>query len=452
MTTAGETSGVVVIGGGVGGAAVAGRLARAGRPVTLLERAPEWRWRAGGVFASPATVAELRDLGLDDDMLRRVARPIPAMRVETPGGTAFELTYGADAGGERAAGFDRSALDPLLLDLARAAGAEIRTGVAAREVHLADHRHGTFVRIEPQDGAEHLRARVVIGPDGPRSIVALAAGMTRPPRLRDRVGLSWHVADEAGAGPTAASPTDAGPTAAGSTEGGPTAASPTHAGPTEAGPTAAARRDQPKAARMVVLPDGAYCGLAPVPGGRINVGIVLMGRPWRERLARDGAAATGEHALRSIPPLPGDPEAWREGRVMDHIAGASPLGSRVGRRAGPDWLVVGDAAGFLDPFTGEGLHRALVSARLAAAAVDSCLDGTGSLAAYEHLMRARFQAKDAVSLLVQAFLGRPRMFEHVARRLAAKPRIRATMGLVMGDRVPASRALDPRFLAGLLVP
>src|SRR3954452_20224705 len=400
MTTSENGAGVVVIGGGVAGAAVAARLAPAGGPVTLLERAPEWRWRAGGVFASPATVAELLDLGLDDDMLRRVARPIPAMRVETPGGTAFELTYGADAGGERAAGFDRSALDPLLLDLARAAGADVRTGVAAREVHLADHRHGTFVRIEPQDGAEHLAARVVIGADGPRSIVALAAGMARPPRLRDRVGLSWHVADEA-------DEAEAGRMATRSSE--------------------PARRDGPKPARMVVLPDGAYCGLAPVPGGRINVGIALPGRDWRVRLPRDGRAATGEHALRSIAPLPGDAEAWRKGRVMDHIAGASPLGSRVGRRAGPDWLVVGDAAGFLDPFTGEGLHRALVSARLAAAAVDSCLDETGSLAAYEHLMRARFQAKDAVSLLVQAFLGRPRMFEHVARRLAAKPPIRATM-------------------------
>src|SRR3954447_20849163 len=109
MTTACETSGVVVIGGVVAGAAVAARLARAGRPVTLLERAPEWRWRAGGVFASPATVAELRDLGVDERALRRVARPIPAMRVETPAGTSFELTYGAESGGEPAVGFDRSA-------------------------------------------------------------------------------------------------------------------------------------------------------------------------------------------------------------------------------------------------------------------------------------------------------------------------------------------------------
>jgi flavin-dependent dehydrogenase len=402
---------VAVIGGGPAGAAIAARLARAGHEVVLLERAPAWRWHAGGVFASPAAVMELRDLGLDAETLAAVARPIPAMRVETPAGTSFELTYGAEAGGEPAVGFDRSALDPALLVLARSEGAEVCLATAAREVELGDHRHGTVIRYGTAEDEHLLEPRVVVGADGPRSIVADAAGMTRAPRLADRVGLTWHVADATG---------DAG--------------------------------DAPKAARMVVLQDGAYCGLAPVPGGRINVGIVLAGRAWRDRLARDGAAATGEHALRSVPPLAGDPEGWREGRITDGIAGASPLGSRVARRSGPDWLLVGDAAGFLDPFTGEGLHRALVSARLAATVIDRHLGGSGELAAYDRAMRAGFGTKDRVSLLVQVFLGHPLLFEHAARRLAAKPPLRATMGLVMGDLVPASRALDPRFLAGLLVP
>lgn len=397
---------VAVIGGGPAGAATAARLARAGHAVVLVERSPAWHWRAGGVFASPAAVAELRALGLPAATVAAVARPVPAMRVETPAGTAFELTYGAEAGGEPAVGFDRSALDPALLDLASAAGAEIMAGTTARSVELADHRHGTLIGLGQE--AAPLVARVVVGADGPRSIVAAAAGMARQPRLADRVGLTWHVADEPGSAP--------------------------------------------KAARMVVLPDGAYCGLAPVPGGRLNVGIVLAGRAWRDRLVRDGAAATGEHALRSVPPLRGDPEPWRAGEITDAIAGASPLGCRVAHRAGPGWLVVGDAAGFLDPFTGEGLHRALVSARLAADTVDAHLRGTRELAAYDRAMADRFGTKDLVSLLVQAFLARPRLFEHAARRLAAKPPVRATMGLVMGDLVPASRALDPRFLAGLLVP
>ena len=404
---------VLVAGGGPSGAAVAARLARSGRSVLLLERAPAWRWRAGGVFASPAAVAELRALGLAAPTLGAVSRSIPALRVETPAGTAFELTYGAEAGGEGAVGFDRSGLDPALLDVAAAAGADVRLGVAVRGVELADHRHGTHALVDGPGGPcgepVRLEARVIVGADGPRSVVAAAAGMGRPPRLAGRVGLSWHVADEPG--------------------------------------------DAPKPARMVVLSGGAYCGLAPVPGGRLNVGIVLAGRAWRDRLVRQGAAATGEHVLRSVPPLPGDPEPWREGRITDGIAGASPLGSRVGQRAGPDWLVVGDAAGFLDPFTGEGLHRALVSARLAADVVDAHLHGEpGGLAAYDRAMRDRFATKDRVSLLVQALLARPPLFEHAARRLARKPEIRATIGLVIGDMVPASRALDPRFLAALVVP
>ena len=67
-------------------------------------------------------------------------------------------------------------------------------------------------------------------------------------------------------------------------------------------------------------------------------------------------------------------------------------------------------------------------------------------------MQRRFLAKDGVSWLVQAFLGRPALFDYAARRVAARPAVRATMGLVMGDLVPAGRALDPRFLAALLAP
>ena len=67
-------------------------------------------------------------------------------------------------------------------------------------------------------------------------------------------------------------------------------------------------------------------------------------------------------------------------------------------------------------------------------------------------MRDRFATKDLVSLVVQAFLARPSLFAYAGRRLARRDGVRATMGLVMGDLVPASRALDPRFLAALLAP
>ncbi len=348
---------VVVVGGGPAGAVLAGRLARSGHEVVVLERAPAWHWRAGGVFASPAAVAALRRAGLDEPTLARVARPIPAMRVETRSGTTFRLTYGADAGGGMAVGFDRSGLDPALLDLAARNGADVRRGWSATAFQPGA---GRIVARGPDGASLTIEAEVVVGADGPRSVVARATGVSRPARLDPRVGLTYHLSDP--------EPTD------------------------------------PRDARMLVLEDG-YVGIAPVAGGRVNVGIVL-GRSWRAAIVADGALAVAARIVAAIPPTDEDHGAWRCGAPTERVAGAWPIGHRVTRRAGPGWLLIGDAAGFLDPFTGEGLHRAVVSAELAAAAVAAHRRGrTEAFAAYERAMQRRFMTKDAVSWLVQAFLG-----------------------------------------------
>ena len=399
---------IAIVGGGLAGCALAAALARAGAEVAVLERQRAWRWRAGGVFSSPVTVDALRRVGLDGPVLATVLRPIPAMRLETPGGVVVRLTYGAETGGPTAVGFDRSALDPALETLAIEHGATIQRGIAVEGVDLSGD--SPVLALRGGAGPSRLACRFVVGADGPHSIVARAADVARPIRLPERVGLSYHLADP--------------------------------------------RPDALHDARLRVF-DGGYIGIAPVPDRRVNIGIVL-GPSWRRRLARDGAVATAEAIVAAVPPTADDPATWRAGQLRDQVAGAWPLGGRVTRRAGPGWFLVGDAVGFLDPFTGEGLHRALVSTELAAVAIRAALDrparATEAAAAYDRTMRRRFAAKDAVSWLVQGFLARPAVFEYAARRLAARPDVRATMGLVMGDLIPASRGLDPRFLASLLAP
>ena len=411
MTT--ESVDVAVVGGGPAGALTAMLLARAGREVMVVERAPRWRWRACGVFASPAAVAALRSIGIPERDLTRVARPVPAMHVLSAGGTSFRLTYaGSGALEDSPVGFDRSALDPLLLELAEASGASVRVGATAERLRL--ERDRARIDVTGNDPFDVV-ARVAVGADGLRSRVAAAAGVVRRPPLGARAALTFHVPEDgAGEAPTR--------------------------GPADG------RRD----ARMVVFDDG-YVGLAPVPGGRVNVGIVL-GRSWFSRLRRSGGWPVAREILASLP-LPED-AALAGHEPLDSVAGVTPLGQSVSRRAGDSWLLVGDAAGFLDPFTGEGLHRAIASATLAAESIDAVLAGRpgAGLAAYERGMRSRFGTKDVVSRIVQGFLARPALFEYAARRLAARSGVRETMGLVIGDLAPARRALDPRYLTRLLAP
>jgi menaquinone-9 beta-reductase len=202
----------------------------------------------------------------------------------------------------------------------------------------------------------------------------------------------------------------------------------------------------------VILP-GGYCGLAPVPGQRLNVGIVLDAAAWREPLRRDGAAMTARRILGSLA-LPGGVDTVvADDQPLDHVAGIVPLAHSVERPSGEGWLLAGDAAGFLDPFTGEGIGRALATAELAACAVDEALRGDRqALRRYAVDVRARYAARDRLSTLVQRFLGRPWLFDYAARRLATRSRERSTLDLVLAERLPASVALDPRFLGAVLRP
>lgn len=414
---------VAVVGGGPAGAALAAALASGGHEVVLLERTPSYRWRACGVFSTPASLDELRALGVPRASLVEVARPIPAMRVESPGGTAFRLTYGDDGSGRATAvGFDRQGLDTRLLELAAESGVEVRRGVSVETVQRASN-HGRSARTPGRarisfrgaDGPGDLAARIVVGADGIRSRVARELGVTRSPWLPARVGLTCHI-EEIPGGPH---------------------------------PDVRVTGD----ARMVIF-KGGYCGVAPVPGARLNIGIVIGAQHVRRELARTGADAIAERIVAGLPPAAGQPWALDPRRRTDRIVGASPVGHRVSRMTGSGWLLVGDAAGFLDPFTGEGIHRALVSARLGAEAVDAELRGTkpNPLPTYERAMRERFRPKDVLGWLIQLFVSRPWLFDRAARRLAARDRLRETMSLVMADLVPAGRALNARYLTALLAP
>jgi menaquinone-9 beta-reductase len=186
-----------------------------------------------------------------------------------------------------------------------------------------------------------------------------------------------------------------------------------------------------------------YVGLAPLSGERLNVGMALP---------LDGERRPAEERFQAaIDGIPAVAERLRGRRRLTPIRGASPISHRVAGAAGRGWMLVGDAAGFIDPFTGEGIYRALRSARAAAEAL-AAGDDEGAAERYRAARREAFAAKDALTWLVQGMLAARPVMGYALRRLAARPALAARLGSALGDLRPASDALSPLFLARVLWP
>jgi flavin-dependent dehydrogenase len=186
-----------------------------------------------------------------------------------------------------------------------------------------------------------------------------------------------------------------------------------------------------------------YVGLAPLAGNRLNVGMALP---------LNGTKQSAEERFQAaIDGIPAVAARLRGVKRLTPIRGASPIGHRVAAAAGRGWMLVGDAAGFIDPFTGEGIFRALRSARAAAEALDGG-DDEGAAERYRAARREAFAAKDGLTWLVQGMLAAPPVMGYAIRRLARRPDLAARLGSALGDLRPASDALSPVFLAQVLWP
>ena len=123
---------------------------------------------------------------------------------------------------------------------------------------------------------------------------------------------------------------------------------------------------------------------------------------------------------------------------------------------GDGYLLVGAAASFLVPFTGEGIYEALRAAWLAAPVASAALragdTSADALAPYAAARCRAFAAKRRVCWLVQGFIHAPVLMDYAAARLDRRPGVARTLAGVLGDFRPAQQALSPLFLARLLWP
>jgi len=403
---------VIVVGGGPAGAATAFHLARAGVHVVILDRARFPRDKPCSEYMSPQASRILDEMGLLERIERSGAAHLAGMRVRAPNGATFHGRF-ADVPGYRGyrdlgLALRRTLLDALLLDRARAVGAIVREGVRVTSLRRDSRGRVTGVdTIDTSGETRALSASIVVGADGLRSMVArrLDLAATRP--AQRRLAFVTHFAGIDGMG-------DSG--------------------------------------EMHVERDG-YLGLADVGGGMTNVAVVVPRS--RARGASGDPAGFVEGWIKRLHHVA--PRFAHASRVTPVLA-TGPFASAARHAWAPGAALVGDAADFFDPFTGEGIYAALRGAELLspriidALAATRPLDADAALRAYDSARRTEFRGKWAVEQIIGAAVTFPRLMNVAARSLALRPSMAHMIVGVTGDFVPAREVLRPGFLLRLVVP
>lgn len=398
---------VVVVGAGPAGAATAILLAEAGHEVVLLDRARFPRDRVCGEYLSPEASRILDRLGVLKAVEEAGARPLIGMRIRAPDGTCLVGDYprsGPYRGyRDHALAVRRATFDATLVARARALPVRVHEGFRATDL-LFDGRQVVGVEGVTVDGDDgrptRIRARLVVGADGRTSVVLRRLGLLRPHPWLARLAL---VTDVQGA------------------------------------------RCDPERGEIFLAPP-AYSIMNPVGEDMVNLSLVV---PTAVGTREKGDLAG--YFDRTVRALPGLGERLATARRTRPVRALGPLAYRVAPPCHGGVILVGDALGFLDPFTGEGLYTALYSAELAAEVAHDALSrgdvSAPALAAAHSRRVAELRTKARLAVLLQLVIARRRLAVHVARRLSRHPEALAQLMGVIGDFVPAREVLSLRFLA-----
>ena len=393
---------VIVVGAGPAGAATAILLAERGFDVLVLDRAAFPRPKLCGEYLSPEAARVLDRLGVLKSLDVAGAMPLAGMKVTAPDGTIVTGRYRPIGPWrpyrDHALAVPREILDGLLADRLRALPVEFRERVRVTDVMVEGDR---VVGVEATDAhgtSRRYRAPLVIAADGRASVVAHRLGLRRPHRMA-RMAFVTYAADVDAMG-------DVGEI-------------------------------------FVDPPD--YAILNPVAPSVVNLSIVVPlahGAAFSDRLEAFFAARVKQlpHLARRV----------AGARIVAQVRALGPLAYRVAAPTVGGVMLVGDAAGFYDPFTGEGVFRALRSAELLTETATTALrSGDCSVAALGAFALARdalFAGKERMSHALQTVIRHRRLANATAHALARRPVLLDLVLGVLGDFVPPRALLDPRWL------
>ncbi|HUF32192.1 MAG TPA: geranylgeranyl reductase family protein [Acidimicrobiales bacterium] len=365
---------VLVVGGGPAGAATAYWLAEAGHRVLVVEKKVFPREKTCGDGLTPRAVHQLAEMGLEDAIARDHHR-FDGLRTIAHGVT-LELAW-PDHPVFPSHGYvvRRRDLDQMVADHAVKAGATLWQGTeAVGPIFDRGLLTGASIKHKESGAVRDVTARYVVVADGSNSRFGRALGTSRIRSWPQGMAIRGYYESPMHDDPWIESALDV--------------------------------RDRNGAS----LP--GYGWIFPVGDGTINVGIGLLStfRDWKSvntsHLMEEWAATAPAHW--GITP---------EAKVGEPTGGRLPMGGSVGPKSGPTHLVVGDAAGSVNPFNGEGIDYAYETGRMAADVLDEALHtGNGlALQRYEQMLEAEYGLYFKVARTFVKIIGRPTLMRELTR-------------------------------------
>ncbi|MHC4989586.1 MAG: NAD(P)/FAD-dependent oxidoreductase [Planctomycetota bacterium] len=370
-----QTPDAVVIGAGPAGSLAARRLARQGWSVLLVERGGRYRDKACGHCLNPRALDVLDREGLLAPLSAGIGGR--SVRVRFRHGSGSSISARSIAGSEGPPGWlvPRHVFDQGLSDAACAAGVVLVQPAAATV--LKRDAGGASVRVRMAGRPDRVvRTPLVVGADGLGSRVARALGLARGVAGR-KFGFSFDL--------------------------------PGGSGGVDAG-----------VIEMYLAPAG-YLGVVRQNDGMLHVAGLVGGT--RDRSRRDPFAFSRDVAGRYSQSCPEVLAVVTRGDV-ERFAAAGPMPWRPGRVANDRGALVGDAAGYVEPVTGEGMSWALESAE----ALTELLAVPGRWSErlarqYERAHRRLVQRRQRLCRIVAGGLERPRLGAALVRAMAAHPAV-----------------------------
>lgn len=396
-----EKRGVVVIGAGPAGSAAAMVLARGGADVVVLDAATFPRDKTCGDGLGLDCHAELERHGLMARVRAVAGTTFHGVALSGPSGQRVELTT-VD---RRLPGFSdntcavpRKVLDKVLADAAVESGAELRQGVRVARVLRRDN--GAVIGVGTADGQE-LHADVVLGCGGEHDPVSKAVGRPSDPRRKAFAVRVYY-------------------------------------------------DDLPEPMPLAeisfaehVLP--GYGWIFPTAPHSANVGVGLRADLLKQR----GGDLRGM-LDRFVSDTPIGRRWLRGASPVTQVRGwPLTFGSQAGRTSGAGWMLCGDAAGLIDPVTGEGIGNALLSGRLAAETVLAGDLSARGLSAYDRAWRGHLQGSFRAGHVIQELLTRPWVADRLVRQAARRHQFGTEVAAIVSGAYPKSRAFTPMNLLRL---